>query len=47
MSIEYSLSPDGEKFTLPTKEDYKVELKRLKALVKKHKKLNREIVVVM
>ena len=47
MSIEYSLSPDGEKFPLPTKEDYKVELKRLKALVKKHKKLNREIVVVM
>lgn len=47
MSIEYSLSPDGEKFSLPAKEDYKVELKRLKALVKKHKKLNREIVVVM
>jgi len=47
MSIEYSLSPDGEKFSLPAKEDYKVELKRLKDLVKKHKKLNREIVVVM
>jgi nucleotide sugar dehydrogenase len=47
MSIEYSLSPDGEKFTLPTEKDYKVELKRLKALVKKHKKLNHEIVVVM
>ncbi len=47
MSTEYSLSPDGEKFSLPAKEDYKVELKRLKALVKKHKKLNREIVVVM
>ena len=47
MSNEYSLSPDGEKFPLPTKEDYKVELKRLKALVKKHKKLNHEIVVVM
>ena len=47
MSIEYSLSPDGEKFTLPTEKDYKVELKRLNALVKKHKKLNHEIVVVM
>ncbi len=47
MSIEYSLSPDGEKFSLPAKEDYKAELRRLKDLVKKQKNLNREIVVVM
>jgi len=47
MSIEYSLSPDGEKFSLPAKEDYKAELRRLKDLVKKQKNLSREIVVVM
>ncbi len=47
MSIEYSVSPDGEKFALPAKEDYKKELKRLKTAVAKHRKLNREIVVVM
>lgn len=47
MSIEYSVSPDGEKFALPAREDYKKELRRLKTAVAKQKKLNREIVVVM
>ena len=47
MSTEYSVSPDGEKFALPAKEDYKKELKRLKTAVVKQRKLNREIVVVM
>jgi UDP-N-acetyl-D-glucosamine dehydrogenase len=47
MSIEYSVSPDGEKFALPAKEDYKKEFKRLKTAVAKQRKLNREIVVVM
>ncbi len=47
MSIEYSISPDGEKFALPAREDYKKEIRRLKTAVTKQKKLNREIVVVM
>ncbi len=47
MSTEYSVSPDGKKFDLPAKEDYKKELKRLKTAVAKQRKLNREIVVVM
>jgi nucleotide sugar dehydrogenase len=47
MSIEYSISPDGEKFALPTQKDYKAELKRLKTVVAKQRKLDREIVVVM
>jgi nucleotide sugar dehydrogenase len=47
MSVTYSVSPGGEKFPLPVEKDSKVELKRLKALVRKHKKMDREIVVVM
>lgn len=47
MSIEYSVSPDGEKFPLPAEKDYKEEFKRLKAAVAKHKKQGHEIVVVM
>ncbi|GBD96992.1 MAG TPA: GDP-mannose dehydrogenase [Nitrospirae bacterium] len=47
MSIEYSISPDGKKFPLPLKEDYKKEFNRLKKGIAKQKKLNREIVVVM
>ena len=47
MKIEYSVSPDGEKFPLPAEKDYREEFKRLKKIVAKHKKLKREIVVVM
>lgn len=47
MSIQYSVSPDGTKFPLPAEKDYKAELKRLKTLVARQKKMNREIVVVM
>jgi nucleotide sugar dehydrogenase len=47
MSKEYSVSPDGEKFLLPAKEDYKKEFTRLKKEITRQKKLNREIVVVM
>jgi nucleotide sugar dehydrogenase len=47
MNIEYSVSPDGERFPLPAKEEYKKEFRRLKALVAKQRKMNREIVVVM
>lgn len=44
---EYSISPEGEKFPLPTPEDYKKEYKRLSTLVKKHRAQGREIVVVV
>jgi len=47
MSIEYSISPDGEKFALPSKEDYKKEFERLKKEIARQKKMDREIVVVM
>jgi len=47
MSVEYSVSPDGEKFALPSKEDYKKEFEKLKKEIAKQKKMDREIVVVM
>ncbi len=47
MSMEYSVSPEGEKFPLPTTKEYKEEFKRLKAAVAKQRKHKREIVVVM
>ena len=47
MSIEYSVSPDGEKHALPSQEKYKSELTRLKKEVTRHRKQGREIVVVM
>ena len=47
MKIAYSVSPDGEKFSIPKPTEYKEEFKRLKNAVAKQRKLNREIVVVM
>jgi len=47
MSKEYSVSPEGEKFPIPSPKDYKGELKRLKSVVAGHRKQKREIVVVM
>jgi nucleotide sugar dehydrogenase len=47
MKIEYSVSPDGEKFPIPKPKEYKEEFKRLSNAVAKQKKLGREIVVVM
>ncbi|MBI5665076.1 MAG: nucleotide sugar dehydrogenase [Nitrospirae bacterium] len=47
MSVEYSVSPDGEKFPLPSKEDYKKEFERLKKEIAKQKNMGREVVVVM
>jgi nucleotide sugar dehydrogenase len=47
LETDYSISPDGEKFALPLKADYKKEISRLKREVAKQKKLKREIVVVM
>jgi len=43
----HSLSPSGEYFPLPGKEEYAGELKRLTALVDEQRALGREIVVVM
>ncbi|MGB9618724.1 MAG: GDP-mannose dehydrogenase, partial [Desulfomonilaceae bacterium] len=47
MVQEYSLSPDGEKFALPTESDYLAELARLEQLVAENRAAGREIVVVM
>jgi nucleotide sugar dehydrogenase len=43
----YSVSPDGEKFPLPSSDEYEKEYERLQALVKQQRELGREIVVVM
>jgi tRNA A37 threonylcarbamoyladenosine dehydratase len=45
--IEYSFSPAGEKFPLPTSQDYSEEFGRLKRLVGEQRARGREIVVVM
>jgi UDP-N-acetyl-D-glucosamine dehydrogenase len=45
--IKYSVSPAGEKFALPVKEDFKKEIVRLEALINKAKAEDQEIVVVM
>ena len=44
---EYSVSPTGERFLLPTSEDYGKEFKRLDEIIQKQRALGREIVVVM
>ena len=44
---EYSVNPAGEKFSLPQKSDYSVELERLKELVQQARSDQKEIVVVM
>lgn len=44
---KYSISPTGEKFPLPTKEDYKKEFEKLKEAAKRQRAKGREIVVVM
>jgi len=45
--MEYSVSPEGEKFKLPGKGDYEKEYDRLIKLVDEQRELGREIVVVM
>jgi len=47
MREEYSLSPEGEMFSLPTESDYLAELARLEQLVAENRADGREIVVVM
>jgi nucleotide sugar dehydrogenase len=45
--LDYSVSPEGEKFPLPKKEDYAAEFKRVEALANAARKDGKEIVVVM
>jgi len=45
--MEYSISPEGEKFKIPDEQDYKKEYLRLEKLAKAHRKEGQEIVVVM
>ena len=44
MRMDYSISPDGEKFRLPDEDAYKKEFQRLKRLAAKERKAGREIV---
>jgi UDP-N-acetyl-D-glucosamine dehydrogenase len=46
-SRSYSISPSGEKFPLPTRQDYKSEFARLRKLAARHRDQGREIVVVV
>lgn len=45
--MEYSISPDGERFAIPQEEDYKKEYERLSLIAKTEKEKGHEIVVVM
>jgi len=45
--MEYSVSPEGEKFKLPDEGDYQREFEKLSNLVAKEREKEREIVVVM
>ncbi len=47
MSEKYSISPAGEKFPLPQKEEYETEFNRLQERVQQERNKGREIVVVM
>ena len=47
MQSEYSVSPAGEKFPLPSQEDYDQEFRRLEALAASHRENGREIVAVV
>ncbi|MFC2082272.1 nucleotide sugar dehydrogenase [Bacteroidota bacterium] len=46
-TLEYSVSPDGERFKLPQPKEYQKELNRIEKLVKKARSEKEEIVVVM
>ena len=45
--IAFSVSPKGEKFPIPSKEEYSEEFKRLERLAAKAKEEGKEVVVVM
>ncbi len=44
---KFAISPDGEKFSLPTEAEYKDEYQRLKEITDKERKEGKEIVVVV
>ncbi len=44
---EYSVSPAGEKFVIPQKDEYEAEFKRIESLVEAARRQGKEIVVVM
>jgi UDP-N-acetyl-D-glucosamine dehydrogenase len=45
--VEYSISPDGERFALPQQDDFEREYERLFEITKREREKGREIVVVM
>lgn len=45
--MEYSISPDGQRFSIPQDDDYKSEYERLSIITKKEREKGHEIVVVM
>jgi len=45
--MDYSISPDGERFALPTEDEYAREYERLSRIVAEQRGKGREIVVVM
>ncbi len=47
MSEQFSMTPNGEKIPLPSREDYKKEIERIRILSEENRKIGREIVVVM
>jgi UDP-N-acetyl-D-glucosamine dehydrogenase len=47
MQSEYSVSPEGEKFPLPSSEEYDQEFRRLESLAAAHREGGREIVAVV
>jgi UDP-N-acetyl-D-glucosamine dehydrogenase len=47
MTQQFSISPDGEKFPLPTPDQYSKEYERLETLVNRHRAEGKEIVVVV
>ena len=44
---DYSISPEGEKFTIPKKDEYAAEFKRIESLAEAARSEDKEIVVVM
>ena len=44
---QYSVSPTGEKFPIPTRDEDPAELERLERMVAKHRDDGKEIVVVV
>ena len=45
--VDYSISPEGEKFTIPRQDEYAAEFKRIESLVEAARGEDKEIVVVM